>query len=87
MSDAVDVLNGVIAARDYAIKRLQDDLARMYRLRRECHTDLTAERALADDLMAWIETCPLPSGTKAQLNAASDALDALKARYREARGL
>lgn len=46
--------------------------------------DANAERALCDDLMAWIETAR-PGGTKAQLNVQSDALDALKARYQEMR--
>lgn len=42
---------------------------------------LEAERALADDLVAWIEGIGI-----AMTKAEAERLDALLARYREARG-
>jgi hypothetical protein len=46
--DAVDVLNGIIATKDAEIKQLRDDLARMYRLRREQPPITPEQRAVLD---------------------------------------
>ena len=87
MSDAVDVLNGVIATKDAEIERLKDDLANMYRLRRECvaltgqlrrqaeidTAALNKYKALADDLAADLAN---------HLRYVPDSL----ARWRKARG-
>jgi hypothetical protein len=72
MSDAVDVLNEVIAGKDAEIERLRGDLANLYRLRRECVE-------MADDLA---DVIALLVGT---YRMDEPEVRRVLARYREAR--